>query len=95
MGISYTFLPFWHCSVKGFAHGAVPLLSIQVMACRGLFVKGWNHRVGGGVGVVLVIGQYLGLKAFSTAGWPRQHRHCPRNLGILYFHSVSSLQSLQ
>ena len=37
-------------------------------------MKESRHRVGGGVGVVLVISQYLGLGCFSTAGWPRQQR---------------------
>ena len=43
--------------------------------------QGWNHGVGGEVGVVPVIGQHLGLGCFGTVGWPRQHWHCSRSLG--------------
>ena len=50
-----------------------------------------NHRVGGGVGVVPMIGHYFGLGCFGTARWPRQHCHGLRNPGDLCFHSLSSL----
>ena len=65
--ICYTFLLFLHCGGEGFARGVVPPLPIWGMACRGLAVKEWNQRVGGGVVVALVIGQYFGLGCFGAA----------------------------
>ena len=41
----------------------------------------WYHGVSCGVRVAPVIGQYLGLGCFDSAGWPGQHCYCPRNLG--------------
>ena len=93
--ICYTFLLFLLCGGGEYLWGIALLLPIQSVACRGLTVKEWNHGVGSGVGVALVIGQYFGLGCFSAARWPGQHCHCPRTSpprGLLCFHSLSSLQ---
>ena len=79
-----------HCGVVRFLHSIVLPLPIWNVVFRGLAVKEWNYRVCGGVGVVPVIGQYLGLRFFSSTGWPGWHCHCPGNLWVLYFHSLSS-----
>ena len=75
--MSVSIIPF---SGGGVHRGVVQLLPIRGVACRGLTVKEWNHRVGGGAGVVPVIGQYLGLRCFGIVEWPERHFHCPRNL---------------
>ena len=90
--ICYTFLQFLHCSGGGFPCGIVLPLPIQGGACRGLAVQEWNLEVTGGVGVLLVIGQYFGLGCYGTARWPGQHCPCPRNPGGQCSHSLSSLQ---
>ena len=89
--ICYTFLLLLHCSGGGFLCGIVLPLPIQGVACRGLAVKECNRWWSS---IVPVIDQYLGLVCFSTAGWPKQHCHSPRNLGYLYYHLLSSLQFL-
>ena len=40
-----TFLWFWCFGGGGVHRGVVQLLPIQCVACRGLAVKGWDHRV--------------------------------------------------
>ena len=65
--ICYTFLLFLHCGDGGFPHGVVPPLPILGVVCRGLAVQERNPRVSGGVGVVVVIGQYFVLGCFGTA----------------------------
>ena len=40
----------------------------RVWLVEGLVVMEWNHEIGGGVGVVSVIDQYLGWECFGTAG---------------------------
>ena len=89
-----TFLLFWHCGGGGVLRGVIPPLPTQGVACRGLVVRGWNHGVGGEVGVVPVIGQYLGLGCFGTVIWPERHCYCLRSLGGPCFRSLSSLRFL-
>ena len=85
-----TFLLFCSFSGGGVHHGVEQLLPIRSVACRGLAVKEQNHGVGGEVRVAPVIGQYLRLGCFGIVEWPGQHCRCPRNLGGLCFHSLSS-----
>ena len=93
--ICYTIQLFLHCGDGGFPHSVVLPLPIQCVACRGLAVQEWNLRVGSGIGVTPVIGQYFGLGCFSTARWPEQHCHCPRNPGGLCSPSLSSLRGAE
>ena len=87
-----TVLLFCHFGGGGVHHGIEQLLPIQGVACRGLAVKVWNHRVGSEVEIALVIGPCLGFGCFGIVEWPGQHCCCPRNLWDLCFHSLSSLQ---
>ena len=85
-----TFLLFCCFSGGGVHCDVEQLLPIRGVACRGLAVKGWNHGVSGEVRVAPGISQYLGLGCFGIVEWPGQHCRCPRNLGGLCFHSLSS-----
>ena len=52
-------------SGRGVPRSIEQVLPIRGVACRGLAMRGWNHRVGRDVGVALVIGQYFGLGCFA------------------------------
>ena len=85
-----TFVLFWRFGGGVIHHGIVQLLPIQGVACRSLDVKGWNYKVGGEVGVAPVIGHYFQLGYFWIVEWPKQNCHCPKDLGGLCFHSLST-----
>ena len=80
-----TFLRFCCFSGGGFYCSIKKLLLIRYVACRGLAVEGWDHRVGGEVEVAPVTGQYLGLGCFGIVDRPGWPGHCPRNLGGLCY----------
>ena len=80
-------VPFYYFGVLVVGEFIAALSSCYPFSCEWM-----EPRSRGKVGVVPVIGQYCGLGCFSIIEWPRQHCHCPRNLGSLCFHSLSCLQ---